>query len=77
MPQKSSAKEAYWRKILDQQQECGQSIREFCRQRDLSEASFYFWRKEIRKRPATPDNLTYSVLFLRILGILAGANASC
>jgi hypothetical protein len=53
MPQKSSAKEAYWRKILDQQQECGQSIHEFCRQRDLSEASFYFWRKEIRKRPAT------------------------
>ena len=43
-------KERHWRQLLRQQKRSGQTIRDFCRQRQLSEPSFYAWRREIAKR---------------------------
>ncbi|WP_419193567.1 IS66 family insertion sequence element accessory protein TnpA [Kolteria novifilia] len=41
MRDRSPEKEAYWRKVLHRQEESGQSVRRFCREEGISEASFY------------------------------------
>ncbi|WP_145253546.1 IS66 family insertion sequence element accessory protein TnpA [Planctomycetes bacterium Pan216] len=43
-------KEAYWRKVVHRQEESGQSVRRFCREEGISEASFYGWRRELQRR---------------------------
>ena len=44
-----SDREAYWRGLIDEQSSSGESIAAFCRRRDLSQASFYSWRKRLRE----------------------------
>lgn len=46
------AKERFWHQTLKQQAESGQSVRAFCRDRQLTEAAFYFWRRELKQRKA-------------------------
>ena len=48
---KSSEKEGLWRQILRRQAESGLSIRSFCAAEEISEPSFYAWRKRLRQRP--------------------------
>ena len=43
--QKCTVKERQWRGILQRQAASGLSIRQFCNAEDLSEASFYAWRR--------------------------------
>lgn len=43
-------KQARWREILDRQPGSGLSIRGFCASEKISEASFYAWRKKLRRR---------------------------
>ena len=43
-------REAVWRDVVREQTGSGLSIRAFCRGRRLSEASFYSWRREVRRR---------------------------
>jgi hypothetical protein len=43
-------KERFWRKQVEAWQRSGLSVREFCRRRGLSEASFYAWRRELPLR---------------------------
>jgi len=50
MPRSSPEKEAYWREMLSRQQRSGQSVHQFCKDQDLSEPSFYSWKREIKKR---------------------------
>jgi hypothetical protein len=38
--------------LVEEQRLCGVSIREFCRQKAISEPSFYAWRKKLQKRNA-------------------------
>ena len=45
-------KEASWRLLVEEQRRCGLSIRAFCREKAISEPSFYAWRKELQKRDA-------------------------
>ncbi len=47
---RSREKELYWRSHLARQSSSGESIRGYCLRRDLSEASFHFWRREIGAR---------------------------
>lgn len=47
---RSAEKEAFWRLVLEEHRASGQSVRAFCKQESLSEASFYAWRKELGKR---------------------------
>lgn len=43
-------KERVWREAIAEQQQSGESVLAFCRDRGLNESSFYRWRKRIRLR---------------------------
>jgi transposase-like protein len=45
-------KEQFWRRMLGQCQRSGLSVRAFCQEHDLSEASFYAWRRTRADRDA-------------------------
>ena len=47
---RSVEKEAYWRVQIERQSASGLSIRRWCRESDVSEPTFYVWRRELRKR---------------------------
>ena len=38
----------YWRKLIAEQEESGDTIRAFCKQRGIGDHSFYFWRRRLR-----------------------------
>ena len=44
---RSSARQR-WRQLVKEQGRSGLSIAEFCRQQDVSQASFYQWRKKLQ-----------------------------
>ena len=50
MPRRSAEKEAYWRKMLRRQRDSGLTVRQFCKDHGLSEASFFSWQREIAIR---------------------------
>jgi hypothetical protein len=50
MPRASAEKEAYWRSVLRRQERSGLSVRQFCREQRLSQASFYGWKRKIAGR---------------------------
>lgn len=43
-------REERWRGILQKQAGSGVSIRQFCRDHQLKESAFYFWRRELGRR---------------------------
>lgn len=47
---RDAAKESRWREQVQAQALSGLSVRAYCRQQQLSEPSFYAWRKELAKR---------------------------
>ncbi len=51
------AKERFWRGTLREQADSGQSVRAFCRGRQLTEATFYFWRRELKQRNTEKGSL--------------------
>lgn len=38
---------AYWRKLVSDQRVSGSSVTAFCRERGVSDASFYSWRRRL------------------------------
>jgi transposase-like protein len=64
--QRDPAKERYWRELVSAWQASGQSAREFCSRRDVTEASIYSWRRELQRRdaqgPATPAFVPVTVV---------------
>lgn len=38
-----------WRRIIELQENSGQSVKAFCEERGVGEASFYSWRKRLRQ----------------------------
>lgn len=48
-------REAQWRRTIRQQQRSGLTIRTFCREHDLRETAFYFWRAELARREAEQE----------------------
>ncbi len=48
--QRDWAKERFWRSLLARWQRSQQTVRDFCELHDLSEASFYAWRRTIAQR---------------------------
>jgi hypothetical protein len=48
--QPDGAKERFWRQAIQQWRRSGLSIRAFCVERDLSEPSFYAWRRLLHER---------------------------
>lgn len=49
---RSVEKEGSWRLLVNEQRGCGLNIRTFCKQKGISEPSFFAWRKELQKRDA-------------------------
>ena len=47
---RNGQKEAHWRDIVKRHARSGLSVRRFCAERDISEASFYAWRKKLARR---------------------------
>ena len=47
---RSLERETYWRGQIEAQQASGLSVRQFCRQRQLGEPSFYHWRRTLAAR---------------------------
>ena len=53
---KSSQKEAQWRAVVNEQASSGLSVRQFCAKSNISEPSFYSWRRELRLRDQVAGN---------------------
>ena len=49
---RSANKEELWRLLVEQQGRSGLGVRAFCRQKAISEPSFYAWRKRLQNRDA-------------------------
>lgn len=49
-PAASGERERFWRKLVAGQTRSGVSIREWCDRHEVSEPSFYFWRRELERR---------------------------
>jgi hypothetical protein len=49
---RSAAKEQYWREVIDGWRCSRGSVRQWCSQRQLSEPSFYSWRRVLAERDA-------------------------
>ena len=43
----NNQKREYWDKLIAEQEASGQTIRAFCKERGISDHSFYFWRKRL------------------------------
>jgi hypothetical protein len=43
-------REAHWRQLMGEQARSGLSIRAWCREREIGEANFYSWRRELARR---------------------------
>jgi transposase len=57
-PRREAGKEKFWRRVLREFAGSGQSVRAFCRQRQLSEPSFYAWRRTLTRRDAAMQAAT-------------------
>jgi hypothetical protein len=47
---RSTEKERFWRDVVRRQRRGDLNVRDFCRRREISEPSFYAWRRELSKR---------------------------
>lgn len=47
-------KEAAWRRIIGRQARSGVTVRAWCLDRQLSEATFHWWRRELARRDGEP-----------------------
>lgn len=48
----SEEKRAFWRMVVQMQEESGLSVRKFCEQEGLGQASFFGWRRKFRAEEA-------------------------
>lgn len=47
MSKRSEERRAYWRSMLERQQAGGLNARQFCREEQVSEASFHSWKRRL------------------------------
>ena len=57
----SETKPKYWSKLIAEQEAGGRKVRPFCRERGIGEASFYYWRKRLRRS----DTVRFALLETR------------
>lgn len=50
--EKGLPRREYWRELVSQQEQSGLSVHAFCKKQDVTEASFYNWRKQLRNNTA-------------------------
>jgi hypothetical protein len=59
-PARSQAKERLWRQHVSRQARSELTVRDYCRQAALSEASFYAWRSELARRDSIAGRPAHS-----------------
>jgi hypothetical protein len=50
---KTAERAAYWRERIGEQERSGVSVQQFCKEKSITEQSFYIWRKRLRKQEPT------------------------
>lgn len=60
-------KHEQWRQRLHQWQDSGLSVRAFCRQHQLSEPAFHWWRRRLQEAPPTTAASTASFVPLTVV----------
>jgi transposase-like protein len=73
---RDAGKETFWRQALEECQSSGQSVRDFCRQRDLKESLFYAWRRELGRRDVGVSEKAGFVELVRPAGVKEEAGVS-
>lgn len=53
--QSSEEKRTFWRMVIQMQTESGLSVRKFCEQEGLGQASFFAWRRKLRSEGEEAD----------------------
>lgn len=74
--QRDPGRERYWRELVTQWQTSGVSVREFCSQRQVKEASFYSWRRELQQRDA-PEATKSAFVPLTVVPTMALVEVRC
>ena len=46
--QKAATKDEQWRERIAEQERSGLSVKQFCKEREITECCFYAWRKRLR-----------------------------
>jgi hypothetical protein len=64
--ERDRAKERYWRTMVRQWRQSGRTARDFCAEHNLSEASFYAWRRTIAERDQEPTSAVSPALFVPV-----------
>ena len=59
---KVGSRSEYWRSRIAEQERSGQSVKMFCKEHDLTEQAFYFWRKRLREQ----EPVQFAVLQSRV-----------
>lgn len=63
-------KEQFWRRLLRRWQNSGWTVRAFCAEQGVSEASFFAWRRTLAERdqrPAAPPESPATFVPLRVI----------
>jgi hypothetical protein len=55
---------ARWRKLIEQQRESGLPVSAYCRERGLSAASMFAWKRRLRPKGALPVEQTFKPVTL-------------
>jgi len=63
---RSVEKEEFWRLVLAEHAASDLSVRAFCKREAISEASFYFWKRELVSRDAIPISQPKSPQFIPV-----------
>jgi hypothetical protein len=56
------AKESFWRRQVSGHADSRLSVRAFCREHDLKEVAFYWWRRELARRDAEAETPSSSLM---------------
>ena len=68
MRTRSIAAEVKWRRIIGEQSSSGQTVAEFCRQRGLTDSSFFIWRRRLKLREGAGAQGASAFVEARLLG---------
>ena len=49
MEKEPSERRQHWQAVVAEQEASGKSVREFCRERNLAEHAFYWWRRRLHE----------------------------
>jgi hypothetical protein len=56
--QGTQGREHYWRGVIEEQDSSGLPIAAFCREREVAEGSFFYWRRKLAKgQPVRKDQV--------------------